>query len=481
MSRAADLSAGVARVPLAPPLGVPLMGYGAREGVAVATHDPLFARALHLRSATGGARRGVLLVALDVCLLAPVQALGVRERIAAVTGLPVAAITVACTHTHSGPDTGLGDALEGRPPAPHVAALLDAAVRAGAQAARAAVPARLGVGHAEAAIGRNRRRSDGPLDRGVTVLRVDGADGSPLALLYIHGCHPTALGHDNLVFSADWPGAASHRIEAELPGVLAIFLLGAHADVDPRTRGLQDVAIPGQSVGVGFDGMETLGDEVGAAVARAAAGIATSRSAPVAAASRTVRLVTHPGPGSAEERAHRLAAGRRGALEALGLDPGLRVRSQELYELAVRRTAGLALEERRARIARVRLDLRDRQAAWFAGGAEAAVEVQALRLGPLRLLALPLEATVDVGLDWQGRAARPAALLSIANGWLRYLPHGRNFLESKADQGYEVLSSTFPATAAERLLDAGQDLHSQLDAALVQPSENDIDFQNRAG
>jgi len=476
VAEAAALHAGVACVPLAPPLGVPLMGYGARQGVALATHDPLFARALHLRSTSGGAPRSVLMVALDVCLLAPAQALGVRERIAAATGLPVAAITVAATHTHSGPDTGLGDALEGRPPAPHVAALLDAAVRAGEEAIRTAGPATLGTGRAEAAIGRNRRRADGPLDSGVTVVRVDRANGAPLAVLYSHGCHPTALGHDNLEFSADWPGAASRRIEAELPGARAIFLLGAHADVDPRTRGLQDVALEGQSVGVGFDVMEALGDELGAAVALAAQTISTSPHATVDAASRLVTLVTHPGSGSAEERARRLEAGRRAALEVLGLDPAQRVRSQELFELAHARTAGLSLGVRRETIARVRRDLRDRQAAWFAGGAEVAVEVQALRLGPVRWLALPLEATVDVGLDWQARARGPAAVLSIANGWLRYLPHGRNFSENHADQGYEVLTSTFVAEAAERLLSAGHDLFLQLEA---RPSESDIDFHNR--
>ena len=42
--------------------------------------------------------------------------------------------------------------------------------------------------------------------------------GDPRAVLYVHGCHPTALGHENLRLSADWPGAAGREIEAAQGG-----------------------------------------------------------------------------------------------------------------------------------------------------------------------------------------------------------------------------------------------------------------------
>ena len=47
--------------------------------------------------------------------VAPEQALAVREVIAAATGVGVGRILVACTHTHSGPDTGLSELLAGKP------------------------------------------------------------------------------------------------------------------------------------------------------------------------------------------------------------------------------------------------------------------------------------------------------------------------------------------------------------------------------
>ena len=99
--------------------------------------------------------------------------------------------------------------------------------------------------------------------------------------------------------------------------------------------------------------------------------------------------------------------------------------------------------------------LRDRTAARFAFGETPAVLVQVLRIGDALLLGLPLEPTVDVGLDWKRRAPAPhAALIAIANGWMRYLPHPRNFEEPDAETKYEILQSTLVADAAERLLAA---------------------------
>jgi len=89
-----------------------------------------------------------------------------------------------------------------------------------------------------------------------------------------------------------------------------------------------------------------------------------------------------------------------------------------------------------------------------------------LRIGDARLAALPLEATVDVGRDWKSRVAAPAALLSIANGWLRYLPHTRSFREPGAHRYYEVLMSTFQADAAALLLDEAERLDRRLTAEL---------------
>ena len=442
------LRAGTCALALEPPLGVPMMGYGARVGVAEGVLDPLHARALYL-----AADADVLLVECDLCLLAPPQADAVRARLAARTGVPVERILVGCIHTHAGPDTGLGALLAGREPDPHVAALLDAIVEAGARARAAAAPARLGVGRAQARIGRNRRREDGPVDPEALVVRVDREGGAPLAVLYVYGCHPTALGHENLAYSADWVAAAGEAIAARLPGANPIFALGAHADVDPRTRGLLDLAVAGKSRGVDPATCRALGREVGEAVAAAAAGLATARDVAVRAAAARVAIPAW----RADE------ASRRAALAALDLPPDAEPRTSEWFALERARTEGHPPAERRERIARVPRYVRDRTAARFAFAEVPEVEVQALRLGDALLLALPLEPTVDVGLEWKRRAPSPhAAVVAIANGWMRYLPHGRNFEEPGAHLSYEVLQSTLVPEAAERLLACGERLAREL-------------------
>jgi hypothetical protein len=431
-----------------------MMGYGARTGGARGFRDPLYARALYL--AEGG---DCLWLELDVCLIAPSQADAVRRRVAERIGVPPRRVLVACTHTHSGPETGLMAALARAPTPPAPARLLDAAVEAAARARAAAGPARLGVGRAEARIGRNRRVADGPLEPEVLVVRVDREGGGPLAVLYVHGCHPTALGHDNLDYSADWPGAASRAIEAALPGALACFALGAHGDVDPRTRGLLDLAVAGQSLGVGYEEMEALGRELGAAVAEAAAAIEPVRDAPVQVDAGLVSLPVHGAERGPDGRAAALAEARRRAQQALGLPPDTDPDVGGWFRLIAERTGGLAPDEARPRVAAVRRYLRDRTAPHFAGGLAPEVPLQVLRLGPAALAAIPAEATVDVGRDWKQRlGGAPGAVLSIANGWLRYLPHPRNFAEPDAEQRYEIAMSTFAPDAAVRLLDRAESL-----------------------
>jgi hypothetical protein len=421
------------------------MGYGARTGAAEAWHDELYARALYARGASSadGAGAELLLVECDLCLMAASQAAEVRARIAARTGIAASRVMVGCIHTHSAPDTGLGQLIGGQPPPGHVPPLLDAAVEAGVGAFEAAEPARLGVGHASATIGRNRRLADGPLEPDVLVVRVDRADGSPLAVAYVHGCHPTALGHDNLAVSADWPWAAGLAIAEALPGALPIFVLGAHADVDPRTRGLLDLAVAGQSVGVGFDEVEALGREIGEAVARAALAIETDENAVIGCESAEL-----PVAALAEEPGQREAA-----LAALDLPADDEARVGRLFALEHERTRGYPAAERRERIARVRLYLRNRTAHRFVFSREPRVEVQVLQLGSARLLGLPAEPTVNVGLDWKARAGPDAAVVGIANGWLRYLPHARDYADPAAHQKYEVLQASLVPDAAERLLD----------------------------
>ncbi len=310
------LLAGAARSDITPEPGIPLMGYAARRGAARAVHDRLLARALAL--APGQPERpGVVLVAADLCLMAPEQALEVRERIAAGSGLPTPNVWVCCTHTHSGPEMGLRDLAQGREAPDHVAKILSGLVEAGLAAHAARRPARLGWSRGQVRIGRNRRVEDGPVDPELLVLWVEGLDGRPIGLLFQHGCHPTVLGCENLELSADWPGAAAGRIERET-GAPALFLLGAHGDVDPRTRGVKDLIRRYQSRGRGFPAVEALGAEVAEAVL-ASGEDEHSLSGPLGAVSRTLRLPLHLGQLSGPDAELELEKRKQQLADRLGI------------------------------------------------------------------------------------------------------------------------------------------------------------------
>jgi hypothetical protein len=180
------------------------------------------------------------------------------------------------------------------------------------------------------------------------------------------------------------------------------------------------------------------------------------------AASRRIPIPVH---GLAEgEVAYReaLELSRAEAHRALDLAPDDRVSTMDLFRLEHERTRDFPPAERRERIARVRLHLRDRTAPRFAFAREPRVETQVLRIGEALLLGLPLEPTVNVGLDWQRRAGGPGSVVGIANGWIRYLPHAEDYLDPEAHLKYEILQSTLVPEAASRLLDEAESLAAGL-------------------
>ncbi len=75
----------------------------------------------------------------------------------------------------------------------------------------------------------------GPIDPEIGILRVDRADGSPLAVLYNYACHPL-VGVPGGAVTANYPGFASEVIEDCLGGdAMALFVQGAGGDITEIT------------------------------------------------------------------------------------------------------------------------------------------------------------------------------------------------------------------------------------------------------
>ncbi|MBI3679658.1 MAG: neutral/alkaline non-lysosomal ceramidase N-terminal domain-containing protein [Acidobacteria bacterium] len=234
----AEFRAGAAKAGLDPPLGMPMSGYSSRTGVARGVLDPVEARVLALSDG----KRTIALVTLD--LIFPFDNPEMEAIRAAAAEGGVNEVIFHASHTHSAPTYGADRA-----------AYLKAVERtrlAVLAAARNMTPARIGAGFGVSYLGHNRRYSlpNGevhmlwrnetkvpaqPYDPTVGVIRIDRENGVPLAILVNFACHPVVFGPDNLLYSADYPGAMRTTIEQAFgEATMAFFLQGAPGDINPN-------------------------------------------------------------------------------------------------------------------------------------------------------------------------------------------------------------------------------------------------------
>ena len=223
--------AGVARRIITPPPEVELAGLGyylQRTGESV--RDDLTATALALDSPDGGA---ALFLALDLMYNDETFTRQTREMIHRETDIPHNCICVNFSHSHNAPTAGL--ILGGGEQNP---AYLDRAARlaadAGIEAWKKRRSAKLKVGSSllDGMIF-NRTRPDGRVDPRVSVLRIDGREGEPLAIAVNFHSHCTAYMEADLrAISRDWPGDLVDSLEKTIPGVMALYLQGNCGDVN---------------------------------------------------------------------------------------------------------------------------------------------------------------------------------------------------------------------------------------------------------
>ncbi|MCE9589721.1 MAG: hypothetical protein K8S99_04275 [Planctomycetes bacterium] len=229
------LRAGAATADITPELGIQLAGDIGRLRPVEEIREKLYARALVLESG----KTRCCLVVMDLCVFANNWSDEIRRRASERTGIPVEAIALMATQTHSAPSLGnnfIRDSCELMPQGwlrggddrynePTVTAIVDAIARAAA----ACVPVSVSVGRAmDGRVAFNRRfvmrdgtavchpascdprilHVEGPTDPEVGVLTLSPGSGPPLAALLHHTCHP-CHGYPERFTLADWPGVWS--------------------------------------------------------------------------------------------------------------------------------------------------------------------------------------------------------------------------------------------------------------------------------
>ncbi|MFZ5863432.1 MAG: neutral/alkaline non-lysosomal ceramidase N-terminal domain-containing protein [Nitrospirota bacterium] len=227
---AMPVEAGAARVDMTPDGRPPLAGYGNRLGrPSHGVHDPLYARALALRSGD----RTVILISLDLLAVTDDMLAAVETRVRREVALPPGSLILTATHTHSGFGAVARRVWESFAAGEYDDELfrfvIERAAVAAVNAMKALAPARMAWGEA-AAPDRiaNRMIPGGYRDPAVSFLAVERSDATPVAWLTNFSAHATVLKSDNFFLSGDYPGALSRALESA--GGVALFTAGAVAD-----------------------------------------------------------------------------------------------------------------------------------------------------------------------------------------------------------------------------------------------------------
>ncbi len=290
--------------------GVTLGGYGGRGLLpALGVHDPTLVKAMVVRTPDAT----IALVTLDLIgvqrtILDALRAPPLPERVR----LDPADVLICASHTHAGYGS-----LARSTGALYLDALFFATCgpfderffKDTTERVREAIveawddlePARIGVGSGPTeGLNRNRGRGDAPVDREIGVVRIDAPDGRVRGLLVNFSAHPTILGGDNLLLSAEWPGAMQRALEERYPGATAMFANGAEGDLS--------IVAPGEHGGDSWAKVEAAGRAVAARAAEVADGIATRADVRVAA--RGLECEMPRGPRDARGRLRRFGADR---------------------------------------------------------------------------------------------------------------------------------------------------------------------------
>jgi hypothetical protein len=245
-----SFKAGFAKRDITPPAPTPMWGYGDRHAaLSQGVLDPLLAKAVVIEA--GGKRLAI--VGLDIGR-GPTDAMMVQIRREVAEKAGVDHVMISGSHSHHGPVIELTDREgfgKGRfdDAVAYSKRLPELLIEAIVEAAKSAVPARIGVAKKDLELNRNRhtKQTPKPIDPMLAVIRLDTLDGKPLAVIVNYAAHPVTLPSELLKFSPDYPGALQARVESALT-TNCVFMQGAAGDMSPN-RGSLDTKAYGEALG----------------------------------------------------------------------------------------------------------------------------------------------------------------------------------------------------------------------------------------
>lgn len=400
---------GTSVADISPSKGIELCGYAARNGGNVGINDPLFAKALAIDD--GMTRVAIVscdLVGLDSDFIEHLAREANRE-----IGIDTGNVMVCCSHTHAGPVTMSSNGIGARSEE-YMSELEEKLLRTLTASFADLKPADAYYMRGTCNIGINRGGRipkgsiepipdpDGFVDNAVSVIEFcESGTDKPLCVLFNYGCHPTTLGPEAMLVSADYPGAACEFVNRRLGGnVTTMFTDGGAGNVDPVLRGsYEEARLNGEKLGEAV--MATLKSR--------------RRQLPVALEVSSVEVIL----------------------------PYANVAEQDFQEIlsehseSINKTSAGSVEQKLS-AANIRWAKR-----WLKEIAndrlpqQVPVRMQAIRIGDVDLVGIPVEPFAETTAWIREQSAGDAIVLGYANGDVGYLPT-REEIEKG---GYEVFES----------------------------------------
>ncbi len=446
------MKSGFLSLKITPPAGVPLAGNAREDSRARGTHDELYANYAYLETA---AKRH-LFISLDLIGIKKSDADLIKKRISQLCGLAAEDITIAATHTHSGPNTveifkTYLTPADMRVCADYCVWLVEAVSGAALAAVDAAADSLVGLGHSKVegySFNRRIMTDDGalrmifePYDRG-RIDRLAGPNGDTEMHVFVftdrnerirglivqYTSHPAVVCGEDWLYTRDYIHALTEELKNRYSrDVVVLYMNGA--------QGNQVAADPYRPFVTGFAEAERVGKGLALGAARiideVLTGGALFKSLPFASVTDSVTLPIRTISREEISRAKKMLSLSEGSVQLHGLDP--RVEAESILEMA---------------------EIREK---------EYTTVIQAIRLGNALILTFPGEVFLEHAHSaLEGAPFEDAMIFGLANDYVGYIPTREAFEEG----GYEIktsyVSSRFAPCAGEALVEACQRLIGKL-------------------
>lgn len=257
----ASYQVGVGRANITPSEPMWMAGYASRTSPFQEVLMDIWAKSLVVKDSRGSA---LVLITLDLVGIDRGLSDEICDRLQSKYSLRRSQISIAASHTHSGPVVGKnlramhfyqlpeGEQKKISDYSNNLVSKIESAV---GDAFKSLQPAELRWSEGSTTFGTNRRnnteaavpqlRTDGqlkgPVDHAVPVLIAYDLNKQPLAIVFGYACHSTVLSLYKIC--GDYPGFAQAELEKRYPSATAFFWAGCGADINPLPRRTEELAV----------------------------------------------------------------------------------------------------------------------------------------------------------------------------------------------------------------------------------------------